>query len=65
MKIPVKTRQMIADEFSMNVKMLLRHLKTANVILPKRITLNAKYQKLIYEAIYYPKGVNKARYENY
>ncbi len=65
MEIPIKTRQMIADEFSMNVKMLMRHLKTANIILPMRITLNAKYQKLIYEAIYYPNGVGKTWYKNY
>jgi hypothetical protein len=65
MDIPVKTRQMIADEFGMNYKMFMRRLKLLMIVLPQRVLLLPPEQKLIYDAIYYPKGVNKALYANY
>ncbi len=59
METPLKTREMIAYEFGYDYKMLMRRLKNNHVVLPQRVLLCAKYQKLVYETLYYPKNVKK------
>jgi hypothetical protein len=49
----------------MDYKMLMRRLKGKNVMLPDRCALLPLEQKMIYEAIYYPKNVDKSWYEDY
>lgn len=65
MTIPLKTRQMMADEFDMNIQKFMRLIKSLNIKLPARELLLPPHQKLIYEAIYYPDGVDKALYANF
>ena len=58
-----KTRLQIADEFHITTKTLLVWLKVHNIVLPKCL-LTPKLQKIIYDAIGYPTGINKSDYEN-
>lgn len=65
MTIPLKTRQMMADEFNMDIQKFMRLIKSLNIVLPPRELLLPPHQKLVYEAIYYPNGVDKALYCNF
>lgn len=65
MTIPLKTRQMMADEFDMDIQKFMRLIKSLNIVLPPRELLLPPHQKLIYEALYYPDGVDKTLYERF
>ena len=61
---PPKTRQQIAVELNTTVKILNTQIEYFKLDIPEGILLFPKQQKLIYEALSYPRCVNKADYEN-
>jgi hypothetical protein len=63
MALTIKTRQQVADEFNIVTKTLISWLKKHNVILPQ-CSLTPKLQKIIYETLGYPSGVNRTDYDN-
>ena len=66
MELKLKTRTMISNELGYgDVKTLMRHLKELGVVLPKRTLLTPHHQKLIYDALFYPKGEKREWYAEY
>jgi hypothetical protein len=63
--IPLKTRQQVADEyFDTTIKVLNGAIERHKLNIPHGGALFPKHQKLIYEALGYPLGVNPKNYEN-
>lgn len=61
-KIPSKTRLQIADEYDIHYQTFWRRLKEFEIVLPKGRVL-PKWQKIIYEKLGYPEGVQSSDYE--
>jgi hypothetical protein len=62
--IPLKTRQQVADELNVTIKVLNGAIERHKLNIPHGGALFPKHQKLIYEALGYPSGVNPKDYEN-
>lgn len=66
MKIPLKTRQEMANELNYtDIKTFMRHLVRERVVLPTYVLLTPRYQKRVYEVLGYPEGVEKEWYAKY
>ncbi len=59
-----KTRDIVAAEFGITVKVLNATIERYELDIPPYGILFPKHQKLIYEALGYPNCVNREDYEN-
>lgn len=62
--IPPKTRDVVASEFGITVKVLNATIERYELDIPSYGMLFPKQQKLIYEALGYPNCVNREDYKN-
>ena len=62
----LKTLSMIADEFGYKSKTLTRHIRKDDILNAEinRGLQPPRKQKLIYDRLGYPPGVNKSDYDN-
>jgi hypothetical protein len=63
MELSFKTRQQIAGEYKITPKTLISGLEKQGILLPP-CSLSLKLQKLIYDTLGYPPGINKSDYDN-
>lgn len=63
--IPLKSRQQVADEYpNVTIKALNGAIERHQLNIPHGGALFPKHQKLIYEVLGYPFGINSKDYEN-
>ena len=63
-KIDVKTREDVAQEFGVSIKVLNAHIEKHHIEIPPYTLLFPKQQKEIYEKLGYPPSVDRSLYEN-
>ena len=61
--IASKTREQLALELNYTISTFKRKLKEVSIVLPGGL-ISPKWQKIIYEAFWYPPGVRKMDYED-
>lgn len=60
--LTLKSREVLAGEFGVCPKTFRKYLRTAEIELPRGM-VRPSYQKLIYEQLWYPDGVEEELYE--
>ena len=63
-KIDVKTREDVAQEYNVSIKVLNAHIEKHHIEIPPYTLLFPKQQKEIYEKLGYPPSVDRSLYEN-
>jgi hypothetical protein len=62
--IPLKTRQIIANEYDATAKVLNSQIEHYQLNIPHNVLLFPKQQKMIYETLGYPNCVDPNDYKN-